>query len=219
MKKVASTTPEQQLSEAIAELRTGDALTQNEAVKQLIQLGTAAVTELLNEIKKPEANHQQVMYALSQIADSKATEAFKGGLNHIDQYVRAYAAQGLTHINHPSAMNACLNTINDAASEAHLDITPSVSALADMKLQVVPELLKLMMHHDEMTRLHAQRVLEQLLNKSHGFIHGRGFASQEDGDKAQAEWQDNGNYDYAADEATRAAAIAKWQQWLESVEE
>ncbi len=212
-------TTAQQLSEAVNALRSDDVLTQNRAVEQFIQLGSTALPELLRLFKEPKINQPQAMYALSQIADKQATDAFRKGLNHDNEYVRAYAAQGLVNINCPEAIDACLQTINDGAYEAHLDISPAVIALADMGLVAVPSLLKLLIHDDEMTRLHSQRALEILINKRHGFIPGQGFISHEDENKARAEWLANGDYDYSADSASRIAAIARWQQWLDSVEE
>lgn len=116
-------------------------------------------------------------------------------------------------------INAAVIAINAEADELHLDITPAVSALANLGLKAVPSLLKLLMHDDEMTRLHGQRALDLLINKRHGFIPGQGFPSDADENAALDEWQGNGNYDYNANQASRSVAIAKWQHWLDSVEE
>ena len=112
-----------------------------------------------------------------------------------------------------------IKTLSVAADELHLDITPAVTALSDMGIIAVPALLELLTNDAEMTRLHAQRALELFINKRHGFIPGQGFPSPKDEQAARNEWQGNGNYDYNADEQSRAASIAKWQQWLDSVEE
>lgn len=216
MTKDYPTSPEQQISEAVIALRSDDVLTQNSAVEQLIQIDAAAVPDLLDALQQPETNHAQAMYALAQIGDSQATEAFKEGLSHHNEQVRAYAALGLAHINHPDALNACLQTINDGADELHLDITPTGSALSDMGLAAVPSLLNLLNDDNEMPRLHAQRALELLINKRYGFILGQGFPSQQAEAAARSEWLANGNYDYAAEEDSRTTAIAKWHQWLDA---
>ena len=109
--------------------------------------------------------------------------------------------------------------INADADKLHLDITPAVNSLANMGLKAVPSLLKLLMSDDEMTRLHAQRALELIINKRHGFIPGQGFPSAEAETAFRTEWQRNGSYDYCADSASRTAAIARWRQWLDSAEE
>ena len=208
-----------QIREAVAALRSDDALVQNDAVERLIQIGEAAVPELLSALPLADPNHAQAMYALSQIGDSRATELFKEGLSHHHEHVRAFAAIGLANINHPDALSACLQTINDGADEVHMDMTPAAFALGDMGLVAVPSLLDLFNDDNEMTRLHAQRALGLLINKRHGFIPGRGFPSPEAERAAREEWRANGDYDYSADAASRRAAIDRWQQWLESATE
>jgi HEAT repeat protein len=219
--KKTHSTAERQLSQAVEALTSADVTTQNRGVEQLIQLGALAVPELLTlyKDKARDVNHAQVMFVLSQIADERATEVFMAGLNHNDERVRAYAAQGLVRTHHPDALHACLQTLNDSVDELHLDMTPSVIALAGMGEKAVPALLNLMMESDEMTRLHAQRALELFINLRHGFSIGRGFPSAEAEEAAHGEWVAHGDYDYCADEASRTAAITKWQQWLESVKE
>jgi HEAT repeat protein len=221
MKTTHSTAEQQLINQAVEALISTNVATQNRGVKQLIQLGTLAVPDLLTlyKDKKRQVNHTQVMFVLSQIADEGATDIFIAGLNHSDERVRAYAAQGLVRTRHPDAMRACLQTLNDSADELHLDITPSVIALAGMGQKAVPALLNLMSDSDEMTRLRAQRALELFINLRHGFSIGRGFPSAEAEEAAHGEWVAHGDYDYCADEASRTAAITKWQQWLESVKE
>ena len=210
---------EQQIGDAISALGSDDAQEQNNAVEQLIRLGKAAVPELLNTLRKPKTNHAQVMYALSTIGDSHASKAFKDGLSDPDEQTRAYAAVGLARINDPDALSACVKTIDDGADMLHLDVTPAAAALADMGLEAVPPLLNLMSAEDAMTRLHAQRALELLIDKRHGFNPGRGFPSPEAQRAARDEWQVNGNYDYHLDEKSRNTAITKWRQWLGSAGE
>ena len=207
---------EQQIRSAISALASDDALIQNSAVEELIKIGPDAVPELIKAVQQPETNHAQAMYALAQIGDSQSAEAFVKDLQHDNEQVRAYAAQGLVRINHPDALNACLQTINDGADELHLDITPAVAALANMGLVAVPSLLNLLLDDDEMTRLHTQRALEILINQRHGFIPGQGFPAPEAEQAACNEWQANGNYDYSTDEASRKAAVNKWKEWLKS---
>lgn len=214
-----SISQEQQLSVAIAELRSADTSTQNKGIEKTIQLGSTAVPELIKLLNTATTNHSQAMFALSQIADKQAASAFTKGLSHHNEWVRTFAAQGLARINHPEAFSACLQTLNDGSDELHLDMTPSVTALAAMGLIAVPALLDRMMDKDEISRLHAQRSLELFINQRHGFSAGQGFPSKTDEAAARAEWQAHGNYDYNADEATREAAIAKWQQWLDVVTE
>ena len=93
-------------------------------------------------------------------------------------------------------------------------MTPSVFALGGMGLSAAAELLSLLMDDDENTRLHAQRALETIIAGRHGFEVGKGFPTSETKENAEAEWRANGNYDYTADVASRAAAVEKWRDWL-----
>jgi HEAT repeat protein len=159
------------------------------------------------------------MYALSQAGDSGAAEAFRKGLGDVDERVRAYAARGLARIGDPGAQTACLATLNDAADELHLDMTPSVQALGEMGLKAAPALLELLLHDDEMTRLHAQRALELILSRRHGFRPGRGFPSRAAEEAMRAEWRANGDYDYSAEPEARARAVERWREWLARTKE
>jgi HEAT repeat protein len=208
------------LKTALAQLRSDDVLVQNEGVASVIQLGAEAVPALLPFLEDGSATRRsQVMYALAQIAEPGTAEAFQRGLGDPDERVRAYAAVGLARIGYPNAVMACLQTLNDAPDEAHLDMTPAVQALGEIGMSVVPALLDLLMNEDEFTRLHAQRALELILNRRHGFQPGQGFPIPEAEEQMRTEWQANGAYDYAADAATRAASVAKWRRWLETTKE
>src|SRR5271155_405066 len=115
--------------------------------------------------------------------------------------------------NRLSALSACLQTINDGPDELHGDITPSVLALGQMGLSAVPSLLDLLTHDDTMTRLHAQRALEIILERRQGYIRGKG-QPEADGLGIRELWRANGDYDYSADAETRAASVSKWRRWL-----
>ena len=201
---------------ALAALRSADVLTQNEGVAAAIEIGAAAVPRLLALLKESGVNRAQVMYALAQIGDRRAESAFAEGLGDDDERVRAYAAQGLARMGHPRALTACLQTLNDAADQLHLDWTPSVEALSEMGLRAAPALLGLLTTEDEMTRLHCQRALQGVLARRYGFRPGHGYPTPEAAEQACAAWRDFGNYDYAADAATRAGAAARLREWFEA---
>jgi hypothetical protein len=110
-------------------------------------------------------------------------------------------------------MKAYLKTINDSPDELHGDITPSVLALSEMGLRAVPSLLDLMTHDDKTTRLHAQRALELIMEKRHGYMRGKALPEKA-AELVREEWRANGNYDYSADAESRAASIDKWREWL-----
>jgi len=202
-------------NDAINKLRSGDVLTQNDGVQELIAIGRPALSELVTVLDdQSAATRAQAMYALSEIGAPESADAFKKGLSDEDERVRAYAAAGLARINDPDALAATIQTINDAPVLTHLDLTPSVYALAEMGLSAVTPLLDLLIDDDENTRLHAQRALEMIIARRHGFEAGKGFPTEAARQDTEAEWQANGNYNYAAPAAERLASVEKWREWL-----
>jgi len=146
----------------VASLRSDDVLTQNEGVEAAIQTGSGAVPELLRLLDEPGFPRDQVLYALAQIGDPRAVDAFLAGLEDPNERVRSRAASGLAKLGHPQALAACLKTLNDAPDALHLDVTPSVRALARMGLPAAAALRDLLTDPDENTRLHAERALEMM---------------------------------------------------------
>ena len=197
---------------ALARLRSPDVLAQNEALSALVRAGRPAVAPLAGLLDaQPAGVRAQAMYALAQIADPSAADAFARGLDDQDERVRAYAATGLAALGSPGALRALLATIDDGAEPAHADVTPAVGALAGLGRRAIPALLDLLESERETTRLHAQRALEAILEREHGFVPGRGFPAPAEEAAMRAEWRANGSYDYAAAPAARAAAIAAWR--------
>jgi HEAT repeat protein len=219
MAETDSTSDGNKLTAALDALRSADVLTQNEGVAAAIQIGEGAVPGLLALLDEAGVNRAQVMYALAQIGDARAGRAFLAGLKDRDERVRAYAAQGLVRIGHPEAMAACLQTLNDAPDELHLDRTPAVEALGGMGLKPIPSLLDLLMSEDRDTRMHAQRALESIAERRHGFRPGYGFPDRQAEEAMRAEWRANGDYQFDASQEPRAQAVAKWRQWLQTAAE
>ncbi|MGH9497263.1 MAG: HEAT repeat domain-containing protein [Candidatus Sulfotelmatobacter sp.] len=202
------------MAAAIAAINSDDVLTQNEGVESVIQIGAAAVPELLRVLEGGGMQRMQAMYALSEIGDTRAAAAFRAGLSDGDDKVRAYAARGLAAIGDPQAQAAAIATLNDAADKLHADITPSVRTLGAMGLKVVPAVLELLLSEDAMTRLRAERVLAAILAAQHGAVAGRGFPSPKAEQAMRADWSANGDYDYSAVPGARRASVEKWRQWL-----
>ncbi len=200
---------------AINKLRSDDAQVQNQGIEEVIKIGKKAVSELISLFDEKACGcKDQVMFALAEIADPSALSVFEKGLLDKNEYVRAYAALGLMRIHHQDALSALLMTINDGPDISHLDITPSVSALSEFGSKAFLPLLELLMHDDEMTRLHAQRALELIMDKSQDFRPGQGFPSDEAEERARALWAENGNYDYSADANSRSIAVKKLRELL-----
>jgi len=116
-------------------------------------------------------------------------------------------------------VESLIRRIDDDPDELHPDITPSVRALGAIGLAAVEPLLDLLLRADELTRLRAQRALEAILARRHGFRAGQGFPSAADEDAMRAEWNANGAYDYAADPHARTESVAMWRKWLASARE
>ena len=207
------------LTTALDLLRSNDVLAQNEGVAAAIASGDSAVPALLSLLDDANAGRRaQAMYALARIGAHEAATAFQRGLDDADERVRAYAALGLVRINHPDALTAIIRTLNDAPDQLHLDVTPAVGVLSELGLAAVSPLLDALLSEDQLTRLRAQRALEGITNRRHGFATGQGFPTPEAEAAARAEWRANGPYDHAADAATRAAAVARWRRWLATVD-
>jgi len=107
-----------------------------------------------------------------------------------------------------------LAAIDDDPDPVHLDMTPAVHALGEMGDRAVPPLLDLLLAESEETRLHAQRALELIVYRRHGFEPGRGFPSPEAEQAARDELVSAG-YDHAADRRAREAAAARLRASLE----
>src|SRR5260370_40540593 len=95
-----STSESKRLTTALNAFRSDNVMIQNEGVAAAIQIGAATVPELLSLMEERGASRAQVMYALAQIGDSRAEQAFLAGLKDGDERVRAHAAQGLVPIGH-----------------------------------------------------------------------------------------------------------------------
>jgi len=105
-------------------------------------------------------------------------------------------------------------TINDSPDPSHGDLTPSVHALTRIGLPALPAVLPLLESDNQWTRLRAQRVLEGV---TRAWVRERTpeRPMTRRADYAWVElWQANGNYDWEAPPAERAAAVARWHSWL-----
>lgn len=209
----ASTPPPAPPAYAVA-LRSADVQTQNDGVSAAIGVGASAVPTLLSLLGEAGVARAQVMYALAEIADPGARQAFSTGLADADERVRAQSARGLARIGDPSAVAACLQALNDDPDPLHNDQTPAVQALGGLGLAAVPGLLDHMASHDAMTRLRAQRAFALVLSQRHGFRPGRGFPTPQAEAAMRAEWSAHGNYEHDAPDGARAKTIAQWRQWL-----
>jgi len=205
---------------ALEALRSPDARSRADAIDVLTTIGEATIPDLVALIRQPSADvRAAAMDALARIATPGTEPAFERGLSDADQRVRSHAAAGLVRVHSPRALAACLRTLNDAPDELHLDVTPSVRAVAEMGLPAVPALLDLLSSPQDETRLHAQRALEGIIARRHGFRPGEGFPDPGSEQAARAAWLANGDYDFQAPAGRRVAAVDHWREWLRRVEQ
>lgn len=142
--------------------------------------------------------------------DASEADVHLRALDDPDEAVRARAAAALHAMEHPGALAACLRTIDDAADPLHADRTPSVQCLIELGPPALPALLDLLGAGDRMTRLHAQRAVEGITRRMHGFD-GRAWT----GGTAEAwiAWWTSIGYENDADDAARAAGVQRLRAW------
>src|SRR4051812_35540599 len=124
-------------------LRSPDVQVQNEGVASALALGAVAVPALLALWADGSAPRAQVMYALAQLGQASAHAVFEAGLHDADEAVRAQAAVGMANSGHAQALQALLQTLDDAPDRLHLDQTPAVQALPALGAVAAPALLDL----------------------------------------------------------------------------
>ena len=94
----------------------------------------------------------------------------------------------------------------------HVDVTPSVSALSQRGPTGALAILDSLDAPDAMTRLHAQRVFEGVIERAHGFRPGRGFPSADDDASAGAEVRTIG-FAHEGSASERLSAIERLRTW------
>lgn len=101
--------------------------------------------------------------------------------------------------------------LTDDADPLHNDMTPAVFALADIGAPAIPAILDVMLEDSRARRLVAQRALERIVMRRHGFVEGHGFTSAAAEQAFLDEWRTKGDYAYDADPEARRASVGKWR--------
>jgi hypothetical protein len=104
--------------------------------------------------------------------------------------------------------------LDEAPDPAHTDFTPSVHALIDAGHAGACAVKALLDADDPTTRLHAQRVVEGVVDAEYGFRPGRGYPHQYAEEHVTATITAIG-YDHAAPAPARRAAAERWRRWIE----
>lgn len=107
-------------------------------------------------------------------------------------------------------------SLDEDADPLHSDYTPSVSALSIRGVPAARAVLHLLDVDDQMTRLHAQRVVEGVVSHEFGFRSGSGFPSREMDDAARR-WIVAWGYAYDGPSAHRREGITRIAASLDSL--
>ena len=99
----------------------------------------------------------------------------------------------------------------------HSDVTPAVLKLMEAGLPGIKLLLGPLGSRKAETRMRAQRALEGIVMRRHGWVPGQGYKDAEAGEKATRELLGaNGDYQAESASANRKRAINKWRRWVEA---
>lgn len=112
-----------------------------------------------------------------------------------------------------------LQTIDDSPDRLHADFTPSVLKLIELGLPGARVVIDLLAAPKFETRRHAQRVVEGVVMRLHGWRPGQGYPDPSGQEKTQALLTANGAYQADASPEARNQAIEKWRHWLKAQKE
>lgn len=108
-------------------------------------------------------------------------------------------------------------SLDEDADPLHNDYTPAVHALIARDVEGALAVLEQLDAPNEMTRLHAQRVVEGVAMRHCGWRTGQGYADGALGEaRLRALLQRNGTYDRQAPSPARQQSMALWRAWLEA---
>lgn len=109
-----------------------------------------------------------------------------------------------------------VRTINDDPDPLHTDVTPSVLGLIEQGLPGARAVVDLLDAPELLTRRRAQRVLEGVVMRRHGWVAGRGYTDPDGERRTRDLLSDNGDYQADAAPEARRRAAERWRRWLES---
>jgi hypothetical protein len=124
----------------------------------------------------------------------------------------------LTGFGQDQKINQLVKSIDDNPDILHLDYTPSVNELAEMGVPAMKAVLPLLSAKNELTRLHALRVLEHNVYNFYGFESGHGFIAKGGEDQVRKILLQL-NYDWEEkDSVKRNSAIVRWRNYINGIE-
>lgn len=107
-----------------------------------------------------------------------------------------------------------LRTLGEGASPLHYEYTPSVHRLIELGWPGARAVLDLLDAPEDITRRRAQRVIEGVVMRHHGWRPGVGYLDPSGAEKTGAVVSQNGSYRADAPQAERRASMEKWRTYL-----
>ena len=106
-----------------------------------------------------------------------------------------------------------LRSFDEGSDPLHVDITPSVLKLIELKLDGALAVCGLLNSENRLTRMRALRVIEGAVFLHLGFRYGLGFQDAKSERHARHVLTENG-YDPDAPEPQRHESADRWRRWL-----
>ena len=107
-------------------------------------------------------------------------------------------------------------TLNERPDLLHSDYTPAVHELIKIGQPAIEPLLDVMLDANEGTRKRAERALDGITSKMHGFRAGQGWNDPHGEGRFRKFWKSLGSYNWDDSEQSRRTSIAKWRDWVAS---
>lgn len=114
----------------------------------------------------------------------------------------------------PGKVDELVKHLNESPDKLHGDYTPASMQLIGLGEPAIGAVLQLMLSPDAETRLRAQRVLEGITMRTHGFAAGQGWTDPDGEARWRGFWRGLGDLDWEASLEDRRRSVAVWQSWL-----
>lgn len=173
------------------------------ALAELIKLGKPGIPALLKMLEVTDSKVRALaMEGLAIIADASCSDQFHAALEDENEYVRAWAANGLARINDPDAMAALIETFHDYPDELHSQHTLSSYTLIGMGPSVLPKIALLLSHSNVNTRERAYWTIAGIVNRISEYKNNWHSLSKR-----------LGNYDPYSTIGSQKKAVSQWMEW------
>lgn len=185
-------------------LDAADSTDRARALATLVVAGRASTPVLLRALEHGDAGvREKAAQGLAEISDPVAEDALRKALSDNDPLVRGRAAQGLAAIGAPDALQALAQTFDDYPDVLRAPHTLATYVLIARGVDALPVIAPLLDAPLPMTRQRAFAVLQAVVPTLPGV------------EEWASLWRSLGAYDPNDPDATaRAAAAARWRQWI-----